>query len=239
VGKRLPQGAMTLLPVGDGEFLPDGPFDAIAGGAARGVDVLCGATADEWNYFLFFVEPNKRTVDDAGLKKIFDKRMNGRGQAAIDLYRSALDGPGAPLPAWRIYCAIESDRMFRIPALRLAEACSAHHAGTFMYHFDWKSPLLDGDMGACHAIEIPFVFGTVDGTFGKAFTGGSAAAQVLSDRTLQAWTSFARTGNPSCELLPEWRPYEVGKRETMFLAPRCELVPAPFETVRGFWDPLQ
>ena len=96
--RRLPQVAMTLIPVGDGELLPDGPFDAIVEGAARDVDVMVGANVDEWNYFVFLVEPNKRTLDDAGLLKIYERRLPGRAQRAIDLYRKLL---GPQLPLWR------------------------------------------------------------------------------------------------------------------------------------------
>lgn len=235
-GLRLPQGAMTLLPVGDDEFLPDGPFDAIARGEARGIDLMVGSTADEWNYFMFFVEPNKRDIDEAVLKKICDKRLHGRGQQAIDCYRSVL---GETLSPWLIYAAIESDRMFRIPALRLAEAHSAHHRATFLYEFDFRSPLFDGEMGACHAIEVPFVFGTVDGAFGAAFTGGGPLARELSQRTLAAWASFARSGDPNHESLPRWPVYETSRRATMRLAPTCVVEAAPRDALRPFWDGLQ
>ncbi len=236
VGRRLPQAAMTLLPVGDGDLMTDGPFDSIAAGAAAGIDLLVGATADEWNYFLFFVEPNKRRIDAAALSKICEKRLPGRGDEAIALYTRVF---GESLPLWRIYAAIESDRMFRIPALRLAEAQSARHAKTFMYHFTFRSPLCEGEMGACHAIEIPFVFGLVDGTFGRAFTGGGADALALAPRVLHAWASFARTGDPSHDGLPAWHPYDTSTRYTMRLGPTCELESAPLEAVRAFWDDVQ
>lgn len=234
--RRLPQGAMTLIPVGDGELLPDGPFDAIAAGAARGVDLLIGTNEDEWNYFLFLVEADKQELDEATLHKVCEQRLPGRGSEAVALYRSVLGGRLSPAG---IYAAIESDRTFRIPVLRLAEAQLAHRGTTFMYRFGFHSPMFGGEMGACHGLETPFVFGTVDGEFGRAFSGGGAQAVDLSRRMRAAWAAFAHTGDPNHEGLPEWRPYEPSRRETMRLAPHCELQSAPLEAVRPFWDGVQ
>jgi carboxylesterase type B len=57
--------------------------------------------------------------------------------------------------------AIFTDWFFRIPAIRLAEARVASSAATYMYEFAWRSPQFDKRLGACHALEIPFVFDTL------------------------------------------------------------------------------
>ncbi|HEX7476304.1 MAG TPA: carboxylesterase/lipase family protein [Polyangiales bacterium] len=235
VGRRLPQGSMTLVPVQDDDFLP-APFESVVAGSARGVDLMVGANLDEWNYFLFLVEPKKREIDEAALLKICNKRLEGRAAEAIDLYRSVL---GPALPAWKIYCAIEGDRMFRIPALRLAEAQSGCHPNTFMYSFEWPSPLFGGEMGACHAIEIPFAFGTVEGPFGRAFSGGGPEAARLSRYTLDAWASFARTGDPSHERLGRWERFDRQRRTTMRLGATCIAEADPLRRLRPFWESVQ
>ena len=78
-------------------------------------------------------------------------------EALVELYRRARP---AAKPADLLF-AIETDRIFRIPAIRLAEARAQHPGPTFMYRFDWESPALGGALGACHAVEIPFVFGAL------------------------------------------------------------------------------
>ncbi len=236
LARQLPQGAMTLIPVGDGSFLPS-PYEAIEQGCAREVDLMVGANLDEWNYFLFLVEPKKREIDDdAVLIKICNKRLAGRGAEAVACYRQAL---GAQLPAWKIYSAIEGDRMFRIPGLRLAEAQSAHNHHTFMYSFEWSSPLFGGEMGACHAVELPFVFGTVAGPFGQAFSGGGPEAMRLSEQTLDAWAAFARSGDPSHEGIGAWPQFDTRQRSTMRLGKVCEAVADPLAALRPFWEGVQ
>ncbi|MEJ0043684.1 MAG: hypothetical protein WDM81_16340 [Rhizomicrobium sp.] len=34
------------------------------------------------------------------------------------------------------------------------------HAPVYAYRFDWPSPFLNGALGACHALELGFTFGT-------------------------------------------------------------------------------
>ena len=54
-----------------------------------------------------------------------------------------------------------TDFRFRIPAIRWAEAQSQHQSQVFSYLFTYRSPAMGGILGACHALEIPFVFGTL------------------------------------------------------------------------------
>ena len=51
--------------------------------------------------------------------------------------------------------------MFRIPAIRLAEARQGA-AATYMYQFNWRSRAFDGALAATHSLEIPFAFDNLD-----------------------------------------------------------------------------
>ena len=239
-GKRLPQTGVTLMPVVDGDVLPEYPLTAIRAGCARDVDVLIGTNLDEWNYFLFLTDPKKRGIDEAALLKICDRRLPGHGAAAVARYRAAL---GEQLPAWRIFSALETDRTFWAPAVRLAEAQSEAQSGakprTFMYLFDYTSPLFESELGSCHALEIPFVFGGVTTRFGRAFVGENPAAQGLSHTMLNAWVGFARSGDPSHEAIGTWAPYESEARRTMRLGESVGLISDPRPALRSFWEALR
>ena len=58
---------------------------------------------------------------------------------------------------------IMSDLVFRMPAIHLAEGQVRQGAPVWMYRFDWESPAFGGVLGAAHAMDIPFVFNTLDG----------------------------------------------------------------------------
>ena len=45
-----------FMPTCDGKFLPKDPFKALRDGAARGIKLLTGTTADEWCYWLFYFD---------------------------------------------------------------------------------------------------------------------------------------------------------------------------------------
>ncbi|HKP60105.1 MAG TPA: carboxylesterase family protein [Polyangiales bacterium] len=234
-GRLLRQKGFSLLPVVDGELLTEDPLTAIAAGAARDRELLIGVTLHEWNYFLFLNEPDKRDIDEAALRKIFEARLPGLGQRAIDFYRGLL---GHDQPAWSIYSALESDRSFRMPALRLSDAHAADGGKTFAYLFEFRSSLFKGALGACHALEIPFVFGTLSTGFGRALTGATEDAIALSYRMQDAWLAFAKSGNPSCESLGAWPEYDVRDHTTQRLGTRCSLAAGPLDSFRPFWETL-
>jgi para-nitrobenzyl esterase len=102
-----------------------------------------------------------------------------------------------------------------------------------MYLFDWVSPVMNGFLGSCHALEIGFVFGTLDDNF----TGSGEEAQALSGKIQDAWTAFARHGDPSCKSMSEWKLYGE-RRATMILGKQCVLVEAPHDEERHAWEPF-
>ena len=86
-----------------------------------------------------------------------------------------------------------------------ADRNAAGCAPVYFYQFTWESPVLDSAFGSTHCIEIPFVFDNV--ALHRTFTGGGADAVELGHRISRLWTSFARTGIPESEGIPQWEPY--------------------------------
>jgi para-nitrobenzyl esterase len=93
--------------------------------------------------------------------------------------------------------------------------------------------------GACHALEIPFVFGALDHPGAELVLGGAPGEDVwaLSHRLQDAWLAFARTGDPSTPELawPAWTPDD---RRLL----RLDLEPVvehdPDRRVRELWEGL-
>ena len=98
-----------------------------------------------------------------------------------------------------LWVAIATEYVFRLPTVRFADAhagAAEPGVGTYGYLFTWESPAFGGVLGSCHALEIPFVFGTVHNPAVQAFSGGGDDAFALSAVMRGAWTAFARTGSP-------------------------------------------
>jgi para-nitrobenzyl esterase len=210
--------------------LPVRPIDAIRAGSAREVDVLVGATRDEWRLFAM-MDPALRELDLPGLRRRLEARVPGHEERILGAYRDAR--PGAS-PS-DLFSAIESDRLFRIPAVRLAEAQSAQREGTFAYLFTWESPMFGGRLGACHGIDVPFVFGLIGTPGAEKFAGSGPEAAALGDAAAGAWLSFARSGKPGHAGLPAWPRFDA-RRPTMLFGRSCELALDPGGAERAAWE---
>jgi para-nitrobenzyl esterase len=125
--------------------------------------------------------------------------------------------------------AVATDWFFRIPSLRLAEARAAAPGTTHVYEFAWPSPQFEGRLGACHALEIPFVFDTLAAPGSEAL-GGSAAPQELADLVHRAWVDFVTTGDPG------WPPYDLGDRPVQVFGTLTSVTPDPRGPQRQVWE---
>jgi para-nitrobenzyl esterase len=227
---------LPFQPVVDGKALPKPPIEAIAEGLSADVAVLVGSTRDEWNLF-GMMDPRQASMDEAEATAAVEAAVGDEAKRLLEAYRSARAGTGGgELSPRQLYLAIQTDRIFRIPAVRLAEAQSRHQVRTYQYLFTWESPA--GDLGACHGIDIPFVFGLVEGEGAALFTGSRPEAQPLAERSMDAWLAFARTGSPGHPDLGDWPAFDTERRATMFLGASCELVDAPFDAERRAWQGL-
>ncbi|MFF9571538.1 carboxylesterase/lipase family protein [Streptomyces sp. NPDC014685] len=191
-GERDPlMGLAKLGPVIDGDLLTTQPVDAVRAGAAAGVDVLAGSNSDEMHLYLVAL-PSPETTEP--LLRAAARTLHPDPAALLDSYRGAGRG-STPL---ELLSAIGTDYMFAVPTARLAEAHAPHPGGTWRYEFTWRSPGYDGTLGACHGLELPFVFDNI----GRVDHGALAVRQndetvrKLAERMHASWVAFARDGDP-------------------------------------------
>jgi para-nitrobenzyl esterase len=215
---------MPFEPVIDGDLLPARPIDAIAAGAGANVDVLVGSNADEYRLFLV----------PTGTINAVNEEMLSRAVAAYGLpvtealatyHATRQDATPGDLLA-----AIRTDWFYRIPAIRMAEAHAKPGAGaTYMYEFAWQPPTFEGRLGACHALEFPFVFDNLDKA-GYQVLMGTNPPQQVANAMHAAWVSFARGGDPG------WPQYDLKRRATMRFDTTSELVEDPRPAERVLWE---
>jgi para-nitrobenzyl esterase len=210
------------------------PLDVVRRGNATGVPLAVGTTAEEWN--LFHIRARQAGPLDEGRVRRRLGRLIGeeRVDDVVDAYRSAR--PEADLDG--LVCALMTDRVFRMPAIRLAEAQLPHAPRVSMYRFDLGSTAFGGVLGACHAIEIPFVLGNLDRGGAEMFIGDvDDAARRLSDRCVRAWLATARTGVPEHDDLP-WPAYDLDRRATCVLDRSPGVADDPDGELRALWDEI-
>jgi para-nitrobenzyl esterase len=189
-------GIMPFFPVIDGELIHERPLDALAAGAARDVELLTGTTTEEFR--LFTVPTGVAAAITPEALPLLVARA-GLDPAAAGPYAANRPGqsPG------EILTALTGDAFFTLPTIRLAEAQLAAGAAAYLYEFSWRSPV--PGLGACHALELPFVFDTLT----PSPLSGPEPPQELADRMHAAWVSFATTGSPG------WSQYDTTSRPVM------------------------
>jgi para-nitrobenzyl esterase len=238
--RALSTRGLPFQPVIDGDVLPRDPLAAIRDGEARGIPLLIGTNLDEARLFAP-LDPEAATLDEAELLARCAEAIPGGtepARRAIAAYRDARVARGERVEPGDLWFAIESDRTMRQPAMRLAALQAAHQAETYAYLFTWPSPALGGLFGACHALELPFLFGTLEHRLIRPFTGKGPAAHALAGQIQDAWIAFARTGRPGHAGLDAWPAYDAARRRTMILGRSCRVESAPREAERRFWDSL-
>jgi len=233
-----PELGMAYQPVADGTLVPRAAIEMVADGSASGVAVMVGSTLEEWKLFALM---------DASLHKLDRGRLGARiggrltapaADALIDTYQKARAARGEPVTPAELFTAIETDRVFRIPGVRLAQVQGRHDPRVFSYLFTWPSPAIHGALGCCHALELGFVFGTNHLPGMTMFAGTGPAAEKLAVQMQDAWLAFARSGDPGCASVGSWAGYTEARRPTMVFGANTSLEDAPRDQERRAWDAI-
>jgi para-nitrobenzyl esterase len=198
-------GLGGFLPVIGDDVLPEHPRHAVAAGSAADVDLVVGSNSEEMN--LYYVPTGVAdAVTDAQVRVLLE---------AVHPRPDELLGGADATPGQALTRAM-NELVFHGPARRLAHAHSSTGTGTgtgrtYAYDFTWRSPACGGRLGACHGVELPFVFGTLTAATGPSGLLGSVDTpppQALADRVRDAWVGFARDGDPGWPSGPD--PHRIG-----------------------------
>jgi para-nitrobenzyl esterase len=214
------QGGLCLQPVPDGDLIPGPVHDILRSqGPSDNVALLIGATESEFEFeFERFID----TTDDSTLETA--ARLLGLGEPGLLAYRTA----HPQLPDAMLIGHLATDRTFRIPALRLAEARAARPAA-YLYDFRWRSTSKRfPHLGAGHCVDVPFAFDLLAAP-GVSEVLGDNPPDSLAEVMHRAWVEFIYYGHPG------WPRYDRDQRLTMIYceASRVESDPLRFE--RSVW----
>ncbi|MBB4962331.1 carboxylesterase/lipase family protein [Micromonospora polyrhachis] len=210
-------------PVVDGQILPTRPIDAIRAGVGADVDILIGTNAEEGRLSLVPFGLLDAITDDDLLTAM--KLYGLPVDRALAVYRASNPGAGPG----DLLSLLQRDWWYRIPAYRLAEARAGIAAATYLYEFAWRSPQFDGLLGACHFLEVPFVFDLLDSPLFQKLTG-TRPPQALAATMHASWIAFATHGDPG------WAGYDLVKRPVMRFDTASRLGYDPQPAERSIWD---
>lgn len=204
------------------------PAASVAAGLAADVDLLVGTNTEEGNLYLVpvgkYATSTAVDVDEAAARSHPDPAR------LVETYRKSR--PEASYAELR--SAIMADALFGAGSRALAGAHAAHpESATYAYEFAWRSQALDGELGATHAVELPFVFDLADRPelIGPgALLGPDKPPADLADRVHETWIRFAATGDPG------WDPYDTERRATMHIDAEWTRIDDPRSRERQAWS---
>ena len=198
----------------------------IAAGQGGDVPLLIGTNRDEARLFLV-AAGTIGVIDEPTLAAVAS--VYGLSGDGLAVYRANRPAGGAG----DVLAAVISDWFFRVPAIRVAEArCAAGAAGTWMYRLDYPEPGDNHGLGACHGVELPFVFDTITRDEVRPRLG-DAPSQAVADLVHRTWVEFVSGGDPG------WAPYDSAGRTTGLLAESVRPVDDPAGDERALWDGIR
>lgn len=198
-------------------------------GRGSRVPILIGTTLQEMRYF--------STAEDLGIENKPRKLLLTQLAAVVGAPRApeVLDLYERLYPNWGdTVVQIASDALERLPSIRLAESVATYQP-VYMYLFSCISNSTYKNFGSAHAMELPFVFGTVNLPETIVFTGRDPRRHELADRIMDSWAAFARNGNPTTKEGPSWPAYDSVQRTTMELGAQIRTVDDPLSEQRKIW----
>ncbi len=204
------------FPERDGVVLPEDLYGAYEEGKTAGLDLMIGTNSDEVRYWInelgYYTNlVSGKLIYRHGLEILYENNISRITQED----RKYLEGFFSLQKDKRIWNLTEfyNEVLFRIPALRQAALHAQNGGKAYNYYFSF--PGADETCGACHAMELAYVFDNLSDTI---YTGGHVD-EKLADTIQSMWVRFARNGDPGTDEII-WEPYSPENPVTMVLGER-------------------
>ncbi|WP_143318397.1 carboxylesterase/lipase family protein [Clostridium sp. HBUAS56017] len=220
-------GRCTFCPVVDLDFLPVLPSKAEFKNIGK--PLLVGTNHDEANLFSRFFKESalkKPTITDGLLHKVDEVR------------REELFKKYKKYPSIKAFAEITTDVMYTIPEIRLVEKYCKHN-DVYVYRMDYYSLILRFlGLKACHAVEVPMLFGNLAAFKVPVYFGSSKNAAALGLRMRRYWGEFAHTGVPTLNGMKKWDKYDLNTRMTMIFNKNDSLISDPDKIKREMYKDI-
>ncbi len=233
-------GTLAFVPIVDDDVLPDYPVHLARQGKTHPVPLIIGTNKNEAALFRLMRSP-LMPVTPRAITSMFNQIAGEQPDLQLPTEEQLGSAYGGKKKSAR-GLSIASDVGFRMPSLWLAEGHNAV-APVYLYRFDYASPVMKLLLvGAAHATELPYVWGTLGVPQDMTLKlGGAKAAKAVSRSIRSRWVNFAATAKPAgLPGEPEWTPYQEADRACLVIDHHDRIVHDPDADIRTAWgaDPV-
>ncbi|MCR9262347.1 MAG: carboxylesterase family protein [Pseudomonadaceae bacterium] len=203
-------GAATAPSI-DGRTLTRHPFEPDAAPAGRDVPMLLGTNRTENSLFIGGANPAIFDVTWEQLPDIMRRSYPDKDVEAIIAGYRALQPEASAADVY--FEATTDSRWLAGHVVQAERKVQQGGAATYLYLFNWDTPVDGGKWRSPHALEIGFVFDNVANS--ESMSGSGAEQQQIADMMADTWIAFARNGKPDNPEIPEWPAYNLETRPVM------------------------
>jgi para-nitrobenzyl esterase len=205
------------------------PWDPDAPALAAPVPMIVGTCRTELSNQLGSADPTTFDLEDADLPARLERYVPADDvEELVDLVRRS--SPGAS--ASEVFFTIATARGYWLDSVLQTERKAAQGgAPVWSYRLLWRTPVEGGRRISPHSLDLPFVFDNVD-VAADMVGEPTAATAAMADAMSESWLAFARTGDPTNAVVPDWAPYDLDRRTVLHFDTESRAVQDPHREER-------
>ncbi len=230
-------GFMHWTPTVGTPELPEQPMQTIMHNRHNNVPMMLGSVQEEAVEFIM----GGKAINKVSYAGILLGLYHTRAKDVMELYPLPKDSDDCRM----IFASVITDHLFACAHRRAARAVvdTAGHAYLYRYNqtlsFDGWGKMQYCNGHACHGVELPYLFNTVEEVMQVQLTPGEKKLALL---TGQYWSNFAHSGNPNdgpSSVAQQWPGYSAdGEQEQVLQAPGARQTPHLDKKQCDFWDTM-
>jgi para-nitrobenzyl esterase len=186
---------LFFAPVFDGWVLPKNPLTAYSGGGQHDVPIIVGSTLNEGTLYL----ADEKDLSVEKYKSFLKARFADNFGKAFEMFPAYKAEDVAPAIDHFLTAAANAQ-----PARFVAQSMERKKSRAYLYQFTrLPDTAMTRKLKVHHGVELAYVFGNMTKSEGYNDTDIR-----LSNKMMDYWVNFAKTGNPNGKGLADWPAYK-------------------------------